>query len=113
MFGSFSNTVGRPFGIVARDDLAGGLVIHEDARARLGEAHLHELAVDAHFVARADLLPDVRRLAVHGDAAGEDHLLHRAARAEAARRQHLVQALRLGEDLVSGAIGGAAAPGSP
>ena len=42
--------------------------------------------------------PDFGGLAVHGDAPGEDHLLHRAARAEAARRQHLVQALRLGED---------------
>ena len=84
------------------DDLAGRLVVHENPRARLGEAHLDELAVDAHLVARADFLADVGGLAIHGDAAGEDHLLHRAARAEAARRQHFVQALRLGKDVVSG-----------
>ena len=91
-----------PLGVVARDDLAGGLVIHEDPCARLREANLHELAVDPHFVARGDFLTDVGRLAVHRDSPGEDHLLHRTARAESARGQHLVQALRLGEDLVSG-----------
>ncbi len=93
-----------PFGIVARDDLAGGLVIQEDTRARLGETYLHEFAINPHFVTRRHFLPHVCGLAVHGDAAGEDHFFHRAARAEAARRQHLVQALRLGEDLVSGGL---------
>ncbi len=70
---------GPPFGIVARDDLARGLVVHENARARLGKANLHELAVDAHFVTGSDLLTHVGGLAVHGDPAGEDKLLHRAA----------------------------------
>src|SRR5262249_40032540 len=90
--------------IVARDDFAARLVVDENARPRLGETHLDELAVDAYFVARTDLLPDFRWHPVHGDASGDDHLLHRAARSESARRQHLVQALRLVEDFVSGAF---------
>ena len=48
--------------------------------------------------------PTSAGIAVHGDAAGDDHVLHRAARAEAARGQHLVQALRLVEDFVSGRL---------
>jgi hypothetical protein len=89
-------------GIVARDEFARRLVIHQHPGSRLGEADLDELAVDAHLVAGPDLLPDFGRHPVHGDAPGEDHFLHRATRAEAAARQHLVQALRLAEDLVSG-----------
>src|SRR4029453_18152225 len=54
------------FGIVARDDLAGRLVIHENARARFGEADPDELAVDSHFVAGSDFLSDLGRLAVYG-----------------------------------------------
>src|SRR5207244_12814391 len=90
------------FGIVARDDLAGGLVVDEHARSRFGEADLDELAVDTDFVARADLLSDFGRHPVHRDAAGEDHLLPCAARAERARGATLGQALRFAERWYSG-----------
>ena len=102
MFGSFSNTVGRPSGS-SRVTISPAGLWYMRMRAR-GSAKRTFTSSPLMRTSSPgpDLLADVGRLAVHGDAAGEDHLLHRAARAEAARRQHLVQALRLGEDVVSG-----------
>jgi hypothetical protein len=80
-------------------------VIEKHARARRREADPHQLAVDAHLVVGTDFLAYFGRLPVHRNASGNDHLLQPAQRAVAALRQQLVQALRLGEDRLSGASG--------
>ena len=77
--------------IVVGDDLAGRLVVGDDARRRRHDAHAHRLAVDLDPVAERDALSGVRRLAVDRDAAFDDQVFHVAARADAGLRQHLVQ----------------------
>jgi hypothetical protein len=44
--------------VVARNDLAFRLVIEDHPRQAVGEAQLHELAIDLDPVARTDRLPD-------------------------------------------------------
>ena len=88
---------GRPvLRIVVRDDLAGRLVVRDDPRRRRHDAQAHRLAVDLDAVAERDALAGVRRLAVDGDPAVLDRVLHVAARADARLRQHLVQLGRVG-----------------
>jgi hypothetical protein len=64
MFGSFSNTVGRPSGS-SRVTISPLLVVHEDARARLGEADANELAVDRTSSPGPTFCPHVGGLAIH------------------------------------------------
>src|SRR5690606_24252649 len=63
----------------------------------LGEAQRDQLAIDLDPIARADLLPDRSRQAVDQDAPGHHPLLDLAPRGDAGLREHLLQALGLGE----------------
>ena len=96
----------RPsLGVGAADDLSCRLVIQKHPHARRGEAQPHQLAVDAHLIVWPHFLTDLRRLTVDGDAPGDDQFFEPSQRSIAALRQHLVQALRLGKDGLSGASG--------
>src|SRR5207248_10520358 len=96
----------RPtLGVGPADDFSGRLVIEQHARPGRCEAKPNELAIDADLIVGADLLSDLRWHAVHRDPSGDDHFFETAKRAIAALRQHLVQALWLGEDGLSGASG--------
>lgn len=79
--------------IVARHDLALGLVVDQHPRHANAELKIDELAIDPHLVGRADLLADAGRHAVDRDAAGDDHLFDLPSRGDAGLRQYLVQAL--------------------
>ena len=83
--------------VVVRDDLAGGLVVRDDAGRRRVNTNPDRLAVDLDVVAELDSLTDVRRLGIDRNPTFENQLLHLQARAQAGLRQHLVQfrALRL------------------
>ena len=95
--------------VVVRDDFAHGLVISQYPRRRRRDAKAHRLAVDGHPVAERNALPGMRRLAVHGDALLDDHLLQVAARTHTRLRQHLVQlgSVWLGQQhALAGVLGG-------
>src|SRR5207247_10777061 len=96
---------GPPFRVRPADDLAGRLVIEQHPDAWRREAQPHQFAVDANLIGGPDLLSDFRRLAVDRDPAGNDQLFEPAQRTVAALSEHLVQALRLGEDGLSGTSG--------
>src|SRR5476649_891644 len=81
--------------VVIADDFAGRLMVDQHARRLLADAALDQFTVDADVVGRQDALADVGRLAVDGDAAGDDQLFHVAARTEAGFGQHLVQFRRV------------------
>ena len=93
------------FRIGAAHDLAGRFVVEQHAGARGRETQPHQLAVDPHLIVRTDFLTDLRGLPVDGNTASDDQLFEPAQRTVTALRQHLVQALRLGEDRLSGASG--------
>ncbi len=76
--------------------LAGRLVIGQHARWRRRDARLDHFAVDAQLVTEGDALPDMRRLAVDGDAPFVHQLFHVAPRADAGLGQHLLQLGRIG-----------------
>src|SRR5205085_8568095 len=86
---------GAILGIVARDDLARGLVVEQHARQLLAEAQVDQVAVELHLVAGADGVAQRRDLAVDGGVALGDQDLDVAARAVARLRHHLLQALSL------------------
>src|SRR5262249_24533155 len=86
---------GPALGVVARDDLALGLVVHQHARQRLAEAQPDEVAVELHLVAGAHGIAELRDLAVDREVALGDQDLDVAARAVARLRHHLLQALAL------------------
>ena len=65
--------------VVVRDDLPHGLVVGQHARQRRRDTHLHRLAGNADLVAERDALAGVGGLAVDGDLAIGDQLLHVAA----------------------------------
>ncbi|CFM50166.1 Uncharacterised protein [Bordetella pertussis] len=77
--------------VIMADDLAGRLVIEDDARRLLGVGARNRLAVDAHLVVGSDALADVGRLAVDRHPAGHDQFFHFAARTDSGIGQHLVQ----------------------
>ncbi len=89
---------GAPVGIVAGDDFALGLVVHQDTRQLAGEVQLDQLAVDPDLVVRPDPLTDVGRLAIDVDAAGGDPLLDFAAGAKPGVGEGLLQLGRISED---------------
>jgi hypothetical protein len=62
--------------VVVGDDLAGGLVVGDDAGGRRLDAHAHRLAVDLDLVAVLHALADVRGLIVDGDTPFGDEALH-------------------------------------
>src|SRR6185312_16400437 len=81
--------------VVARHDLAGGLVVEQHARELLAEAKVDEVAVELHLVAGAHGVAELGELAVHRDVALRDEDLDVAPRAVARLRHHLLQALAL------------------
>jgi hypothetical protein len=94
-FSKYAGPAGR---IIARDDFAFGLVIHQHARQALLELELDQLAIHANPVFRPDALSDMGWLAIDADAASEYPFLQFAARAEAGIGQCLVQFRRINED---------------
>jgi len=78
-------------GIVAADDLALGFVVQQHLRQLRGRRCLQDAPVDFHLVVRAHARADPGGSAVHRDAAGNDPLLHVAARPEAGLGQHFLK----------------------
>ncbi len=77
--------------IVTRDDLAFRLVIQQYALTAVGEAQMHQLAIDADLVLESDALADMRRLAIDTDATGQNPFLQLTPRTVAGIGQRLVQ----------------------
>ncbi len=83
-----------PLRVFARDNFAFGLVINQHPRRLRRRFNTHRAAIDLDAIFRRDARADGGRLVVDRDAAGFNPGFHRAARADACLRQHLLQLLR-------------------